>query len=56
MINMRHAALLLTETTDLILLGLIEPRHGYGIIKNVEELSDNNIKIAAGTMYGGSTI
>lgn len=49
---MRHAALPLTETTYLILLSLIEPRHGYAIIKNVEELSDNNVKIAAGTMYG----
>lgn len=49
---MRHSALPLTETTYLILLSLIEPRHGYAIIKNVEELSDNNVKIAAGTMYG----
>lgn len=49
---MRNSALPLTETTYLILLSLIEPRHGYAIIKNVEELSDNNVKIAAGTMYG----
>ncbi|TLQ38495.1 PadR family transcriptional regulator [Ruoffia tabacinasalis] len=49
---MRNSALPLTETTYLILLSLLEPLHGYAIIKNVEELSDNHVKIAAGTMYG----
>lgn len=49
---MRNPALPLTETTYLILLSLVEPRHGYAIIQNVEELSDNHVKIAAGTMYG----
>ncbi|PMC80289.1 PadR family transcriptional regulator [Aerococcus viridans] len=49
---MRNSALPLTETTYLILLSLLEPRHGYAIIKNVAELSDNHVKIAAGTMYG----
>lgn len=49
---MRNPALPLTETTYLILLSLVEPRHGYAIIQNVEQLSDNQVRIAAGTMYG----
>ncbi|ASV69753.1 PadR family transcriptional regulator [Cytobacillus sp. FSL W7-1323] len=42
----------LTETTYYILLSLIEPSHGYVMMQKVEELSDNKVKIAAGTMYG----
>lgn len=48
----RHSALPLTETTYLILLSLLTPRHGYAIIQNVESISNNQVKIAAGTMYG----
>ncbi|MDD7758546.1 MAG: helix-turn-helix transcriptional regulator [Aerococcus suis] len=48
----RHPALPLTETTYLILLSLIKPAHGYIIMKEVDRLSNNNVKIAAGTMYG----
>lgn len=42
----------LTETTFYILLALNEPGHGYAVMKKIEELSDNKVKIAAGTMYG----
>ena len=43
----------LTETTFYILLSLaLEPLHGYGIIKKVEELSSHSIVLAAGTLYG----
>ncbi len=42
----------LTETTFYILLSLMEPMHGYGVMQKVEELSDGNVRIAAGTMYG----
>ena len=42
----------LTETTYYILLSLLEPAHGYIMIQKIEELSDQKVKIAAGTMYG----
>ncbi len=48
----RSAFLPLTETTYLILIALIEPGHGYRIMQKVEELSEGNVRIAAGTMYG----
>jgi DNA-binding PadR family transcriptional regulator len=43
----------LTEATYFILLSLSqEPRHGYAIIKDVEELSCGRIKFSTGTLYG----
>lgn len=48
----RHPSLPLTETTYLILLSLIHPSHGYHIMQTVDELSNGNVKIAPGTMYG----
>ncbi|MFZ4452442.1 PadR family transcriptional regulator [Salibacterium aidingense] len=42
----------LTETTYYVLLSLLEPAHGYVIMQKVEELSDQQVKIAAGTLYG----
>ena len=42
----------LTEAVYYILLSLIEPRHGYGIMQNVEQLSNGRVKLAAGTLYG----
>lgn len=44
--------LALTETTYYILLVLYQPRHGYGIMQQVEELSKGRIRLAAGTLYG----
>lgn len=44
--------LALTETTYYILLALYQPRHGYGIMQQVEELSKGRIRLAAGTLYG----
>ncbi|MEK5232284.1 PadR family transcriptional regulator [Lysinibacillus sp. FSL K6-0232] len=35
-----------------ILLALREPLHGYALMQKIEELSDGNVRIAAGTMYG----
>ena len=29
-----------------------EPRHGYGVAREVEELSDGNIVMGPGTLYG----
>ena len=42
----------LTEAVYYILLSLIQPMHGYGIMQNVEQLSNDRVKLAAGTLYG----
>lgn len=42
----------LTEVMYYILLSLITPMHGYGVIKNVEKMSDGRVVLAAGTLYG----
>jgi DNA-binding PadR family transcriptional regulator len=48
----RNKNLPLSETTFYILLALCEPAHGYLIMQRVEELSDGQVHIAAGTLYG----
>ncbi len=41
------------EPTYFILLALHrEPMHGYAIASQVEELSNNRVKLTAGTLYG----
>jgi DNA-binding PadR family transcriptional regulator len=42
----------LTESTYYILLALIEPLHGYGVMQKVGELSQNAVNIGPGTLYG----
>jgi len=42
----------LTETTFYILISLLEPLHGYGIMQKVDKLSDGSIKLGPGTLYG----
>ncbi len=42
----------LTEAVYYILLSLMTPMHGYGIMQNAEELSHGRVKLAAGTLYG----
>lgn len=42
----------LTEAVYYILLSLMEPMHGYGIMQNVKQLSNGRVKLAAGTLYG----
>lgn len=42
----------LTEAVYYILLSVLEPLHGYGIIQNVESLSGGRVRLAAGTLYG----
>jgi DNA-binding PadR family transcriptional regulator len=42
----------LTETSFFILLSLATtPKHGYGIIKDVELMSTGRVVLAAGTLY-----
>ncbi|NKY97010.1 PadR family transcriptional regulator [Nocardiopsis alborubida] len=41
------------EQTYLVLLALAEePMHGYGIISAVRRLSDGDVSLGAGTLYG----
>ena len=42
----------LTETSYYILISLVEPLHGYGIITKVDEMTDGRVTLAAGTLYG----
>lgn len=42
----------MTETSFYILLCLREESHGYNIIRKVEKLTDGEIRISPGTMYG----
>ena len=42
----------LTEAVYYILLSLLQPLHGYGIMQNVERLSGGRLRLAAGTLYG----
>ncbi len=44
--------LALTEAVYYILLSLLTPKHGYGIMQNVEVLSGGRVHLAAGTLYG----
>ena len=48
----RHKLLPLTETMHYILLAVREPLHGYAIMQKVEEMSNGQVRIAAGTLYG----
>ena len=42
----------LTEAVYYILLSLVTPRHGYGIMQEAERMSNGRVKLAAGTLYG----
>ncbi|AQU78528.1 MULTISPECIES: PadR family transcriptional regulator [Planococcus] len=45
----------MTETAFYILLSLTEPRHGYGIVKHVEEITTSRLRLGSGTVYGTLT-
>ncbi len=43
----------LTEPVLFILLSLADqPRHGYSIMKDVAEISDQRVSLSTGTLYG----
>jgi len=50
--KMKTDQLPLTETIFYLLLAFSEPTYGYLAIKKIEELSQGEVRIAAGTMYG----
>ena len=42
----------MTETGFYILLCLQSPNHGYGVVQMVEKMTDGEIRLSPGTMYG----
>ena len=50
--HIRKVYVPMTETGFYILLCLQKPNHGYGIVQLVDKLTDGEIKLAPGTMYG----
>ncbi|HBC27230.1 MAG TPA: PadR family transcriptional regulator [Ruminococcaceae bacterium] len=42
----------LTETTFLILLSVTKTRHGYGMMKFIEQETHGRVALGAGTLYG----
>jgi DNA-binding PadR family transcriptional regulator len=43
----------LSEAVFLILTSLAEePRHGYALIRDIEELSGGRVRLSTGTLYG----
>ncbi len=49
---MNNANNALTEAVYYILLTLIEPMHGYGIMQQTNALSRGRLSLSAGTLYG----
>lgn len=50
--HIRKVYVPMTETAFYILLCLRKPNHGYGIVQMVEKMTDGEIKLTPGTMYG----
>lgn len=46
----------LTESLYYILLSVIEPNYGYGIMENIKKITNNRINMGAGTLYGAINI
>ena len=42
----------LTEALFYILLAVRKPNHGYGIIQEVEQITEGRVTLGAGTLYG----
>ena len=42
----------LTEATYYIMLSLVEPLHGYGVMQKVNEISQGTVSVGPGTLYG----
>lgn len=42
----------LTEAVYYILLAVRKPNHGYGIIQEVEQMTNGRVVLGAGTLYG----
>jgi DNA-binding PadR family transcriptional regulator len=42
----------MTESTTYIMLSLLEPLHGYGVMQKVKRISDGTVQVGPGTLYG----
>lgn len=42
----------LTEAFFYILLSLRRPNHGYGVIQEIEKITEGRVVLGAGTLYG----
>jgi DNA-binding PadR family transcriptional regulator len=51
----QQAYLPMSEAAFYILLSLTEPRHGYGIMQHVEEITAGRLRLGPGTLYGSLT-
>ena len=50
--HIRKVYVPMTETGFYILLCLRQETHGYGIVKKTEQLTQGELKISPGTLYG----
>lgn len=50
--HIRRAYVPMSETGFYILLCLRHEAHGYGIVQQVEALTDGEVRISPGTLYG----
>lgn len=50
--KIRRVYLPMTETGFYILFCLQKENHGYGITQKVKEMTDSQVSISPGTMYG----
>lgn len=53
--QLKKAHMPMSESAFYILLSLAKPRHGYGIILHVKEITGGRIILGAGTIYGTLT-
>lgn len=42
----------LTESIFYILLRLHSPAHGYALMKDIAQMTNNRVKLGAGSLYG----
>ncbi|MDO5714869.1 MAG: helix-turn-helix transcriptional regulator [Tissierellia bacterium] len=42
----------LTETAFLVLLAMLKPNHGYGVLQMVESITKGRVSFGPGTLYG----
>ena len=42
----------LTEATYYIMLALVEPLHGYGVMQKIDRMTGKTVSVGPGTLYG----
>ena len=45
----------LSEATYYIMLALVDPKHGYAVMQEAEQISQGTLRLAPGTIYGAFT-